>query len=82
MDAANFFTSENSFPYHAQMHGFAGAPSHVTARRELDGWYIHSKEKITLPGSVLTVIGIVECVTAIFQEVSCRNVKPALLSAN
>jgi len=54
-----------------------------TARRELDGWCAHSKEKITLPGSVHTVIDIVCKVLPLqFPMVSCRNVKPALLSAN
>jgi hypothetical protein len=26
-DSAGFFTSMNNFPYHAQVHGFAGRPS-------------------------------------------------------
>ncbi len=50
----------------------------VTARRDLDGWCLRSKEKTTLPGSVHTVTGIVwNALPLHIPVVSCRNVKPA-----
>ena len=53
-------------------------PFHVTARRDLNGLNLCSKEKITLPGSVHTVTGIVwNALPLQMPMVSCRNVNPA-----
>lgn len=55
----------------------------VTARRDLDRWFLRSKEKITLPGSIHTVTGIVWNASPLHIPTVCsRNVNPGKLSPN